>query len=70
MILLLEDRYRMGLLFPLIPKYTSNPFIWCHNDVLMTSESEKKNDFTDFHYKWANFQIFAKKPGKIQFWCC
>ena len=61
-----EDRYESLLSIdtknvPVALRLTSK---WRFNDVMVT----KKLDFTDFRWKYADFQIFTKNPTKMRFW--
>ena len=67
MILVLEDRYESPLSIdtkkvPVALRLTSQ---WRFNDVIVT---KKKTEFTDYRWKYADFQIFAKNPRKMRFW--
>ena len=65
MIWVLEDRYESPLSIdkkvPVAVLLTSQ---WRFNDVIVT----QKTFLSDFCWKYADFQIFAKNPRKMRFW--
>ena len=65
MILVLENWYGPSLSIdtkkvPVALYLTSQ---WRFNDVMVL-----KKDFTDFRWKYADFQIFATNPMNMRFW--